>query len=111
MLSAGNASEHPRGLLVEFSLRHTTHRPRLLANYYFYYTGSLLDWTLHSALLLVPNRREQILKTDAEVASNREDPMSQHHNLYSQKGCLGCKPCEAGGANIGRSAVLWTIGI
>ena len=34
-----------------------------------------------------------------------------HLNLYSQKGCIGCKPCERGSANIGRSAVLWTIGI
>lgn len=37
--------------------------------------------------------------------------MSQHHNLYSQKGCIGCKPCEGGAANIGRATVLWVIGI
>lgn len=33
--------------------------------------------------------------------------MSQHLNMYSQKGCIGCKPCEGGGAHIGRLAVLW----
>lgn len=32
-------------------------------------------------------------------------------NHYSQRGCLGCKPCEGGAANVGRGAVLWTIGI
>lgn len=37
--------------------------------------------------------------------------MSQHLNIYSQKGCIGCKPCEGGAGNIGRSAILWTIGI
>lgn len=37
--------------------------------------------------------------------------MSQHLNMYSQKGCIGCKPCEAGAANIGRTVTLWTIGI
>lgn len=37
--------------------------------------------------------------------------MSQHLNVYSQKGCIGCKVCEGGAANIGRSTVLWTIGI
>lgn len=37
--------------------------------------------------------------------------MSQHHNLYSQKGCIGCKPCEGGAANIGRASVLWIVGI
>lgn len=37
--------------------------------------------------------------------------MSQHHNHYSQRGCVGCKPCEGGGANIGRSTTLWAIGI
>lgn len=37
--------------------------------------------------------------------------MSQHHNVYSQKGCIGCKPCEGGGANIGRTSVLWAIGL
>lgn len=37
--------------------------------------------------------------------------MSQHLNIYSQHGCIQCKPCEGGGANIGRASVLWTIGI
>jgi hypothetical protein len=37
--------------------------------------------------------------------------MSNHLNMYSQKGCVNCKVCEGGGANIGRSATLWTIGI
>lgn len=37
--------------------------------------------------------------------------MSQHHNIYSQKGCIGCKPCEGGGGNIGRSATLWSLGL
>ena len=32
-------------------------------------------------------------------------------NVYSQKGCLGCKPCEGGGASIGRMTVIWTIAI
>lgn len=34
---------------------------------------------------------------------------STHHNLYSQKGCIGCKPCEGGSANIGRNATLIAI--
>ncbi|WP_449282213.1 hypothetical protein [Leucobacter sp.] len=29
--------------------------------------------------------------------------MSQHLNVYSQKGCIDCKPCEGGAANIGRT--------
>lgn len=42
--------------------------------------------------------------------------MSQHHNIYSQRGCIDCKPCEGGGANIGRTqTLLWggifTVGI
>lgn len=37
--------------------------------------------------------------------------MSGHRNIYSQKGCIDCKPCEGGAANIGRVALLWTIGI
>lgn len=37
--------------------------------------------------------------------------MSQHLNVYSQKGCIGCKACEGGAASIGRTAALWTIGI
>jgi len=37
--------------------------------------------------------------------------MSTHHNLFSQKGCIGCKPCEGGSGNVGRATVLWTIGI
>ncbi len=37
--------------------------------------------------------------------------MSNHLNVYSQRGCVDCKPCEKGGANVGRSAILWTIGI
>lgn len=32
--------------------------------------------------------------------------MSHHHNLYSQKGCIGCKQCEGGGANIGRTFAI-----
>lgn len=32
--------------------------------------------------------------------------MSNHVNLYSQHGCIGCKPCEGGAANVGR---LWTL--
>lgn len=32
--------------------------------------------------------------------------MSSHLNIYSQRGCIGCKPCEGGGANIGR---IWTL--
>lgn len=36
--------------------------------------------------------------------------MSQHHNLYSQKGCLECKPCEGGASNIGRTWTLIAIG-
>lgn len=36
--------------------------------------------------------------------------MSQHHNLYSQKGCISCKPCEGGAANIGRTWTLIAIG-
>lgn len=36
--------------------------------------------------------------------------MSQQNlNLYSQKGCIGCKVCEGGGAAIGRTTLLWTI--
>lgn len=38
-------------------------------------------------------------------------PTSMHHNVYSQQGCIECKPCAKGGANVGRSAVLWAIGI
>lgn len=34
-----------------------------------------------------------------------------HLNLYSQKGCIGCKSCERGSAHIGRMTLLWTIGI
>ena len=37
--------------------------------------------------------------------------MSMHLNQYSQKGCIGCKPCEGGGANVGRVTVLWVIGL
>ncbi|GGO58997.1 hypothetical protein GCM10010910_00890 [Microbacterium nanhaiense] len=37
--------------------------------------------------------------------------MSQHHNVYSQKGCVSCKPCEGGGANIGRNVTLWAIAL
>jgi hypothetical protein len=35
----------------------------------------------------------------------------QRLNMYSQKGCIGCCVCEGGGKKVGRSAVLWTIGI
>jgi hypothetical protein len=31
--------------------------------------------------------------------------------VYSQKGCIGCKSCEGGGANVGRTTVIWTIAI
>ena len=37
-------------------------------------------------------------------------PNSVHMNTYSQKGCIGCKPCEGGAANIGRIAVLCALG-
>ncbi|UAJ78310.1 hypothetical protein IT072_02360 [Leifsonia sp. ZF2019] len=37
--------------------------------------------------------------------------MSQHQNIYSQRGCIDCKPCEGGGGNIGRNSTLWAIGI
>lgn len=37
--------------------------------------------------------------------------MSNHLNLYNQKGCIGCKPCERGAANVGRNITLWTIGL
>lgn len=34
--------------------------------------------------------------------------MTLHLNQYSQTGCIGCKPCEGGAANIGRSqTLLW----
>lgn len=33
--------------------------------------------------------------------------MSQQYlNVYSQRGCIGCKPCEGGAASIGRT---WTL--
>ena len=35
--------------------------------------------------------------------------MSMHLNQYSQKGCIGCKPCEGGSANVGRTAIIWCI--
>lgn len=37
--------------------------------------------------------------------------MTQHHNLYSQKGCIGCKPCEGGAANVGRWWTLFALGL
>lgn len=37
--------------------------------------------------------------------------MNQNLNIYSQKGCIGCKSCEGGGAAIGRSALLVIIGV
>lgn len=37
--------------------------------------------------------------------------MTTNLNLYSQKGCIRCLPCERGAANIGRSALLWTVGL
>lgn len=37
--------------------------------------------------------------------------MSQHLNMYNQKVCHGCKPCQGGGANIGRTWTLIGIGI
>lgn len=35
--------------------------------------------------------------------------MSQHLNIYSQRGCLGCKPCEGGAANVGRWWALFAL--
>lgn len=37
--------------------------------------------------------------------------MSNHLNIYGQKGCISCKPCEGGGANIGRVWTLVAIGV
>ncbi len=37
--------------------------------------------------------------------------MSNHLNIYAQKGCIGCKSCEGGGTHIGRMAIIWTIAI
>ncbi len=37
--------------------------------------------------------------------------MSNHQNLYSQRGCIGCKPCEGGGANIGRTWTIVALGV
>jgi len=37
--------------------------------------------------------------------------MSTHLNVYSQRGCIGCKVCERGAANIGRNWTLVTIGV
>lgn len=37
--------------------------------------------------------------------------MPNHLNTYGQKGCVGCKSCEKGGAHIGRITVIWTIAI
>lgn len=37
--------------------------------------------------------------------------MSNHLNVFSQKGCVDCKSCEKGGAHVGRIAALWTIGV
>ena len=37
--------------------------------------------------------------------------VSNHLNVFSQKGCVDCKSCEKGGGHIGRMSVLWTIGI
>lgn len=37
--------------------------------------------------------------------------MSNHLNVYSQRGCIGCKSCEGGGGKVARNALLWTIGI
>lgn len=34
-----------------------------------------------------------------------------HLNFYSQRGCFGCKPCERGAANVGRSWTLFTIAL
>lgn len=36
--------------------------------------------------------------------------MTQHLNLYSQRGCIDCKPCRGGAANIGRTWTLIAIG-
>lgn len=36
--------------------------------------------------------------------------MSQHLNMYNQKVCHGCKPCQGGGGNIGRTWTLIAIG-
>lgn len=37
--------------------------------------------------------------------------MVNNVNIYSQRGCIGCKSCEKGGAHIGRMTIIWTIGI
>ena len=49
--------------------------------------------------------------TAVTVVLPRIKTMTQHLNMYSQKSCLDCKPCQGGGGNIGRNATLWTIGI
>jgi len=37
--------------------------------------------------------------------------MGNHLNIYSQKGCIGCKSCEGGAASIGRTSLLIFIGV
>lgn len=37
--------------------------------------------------------------------------MSNHLNVFNQKGCIDCKSCERGAAHIGRMVTLWTIGL
>jgi hypothetical protein len=37
--------------------------------------------------------------------------MSNHLNFYGQKGCVGCKSCEKGGAHIGLIIVIWIIAV
>ncbi|ODA90219.1 hypothetical protein ATY41_10685 [Leifsonia xyli subsp. xyli] len=43
---------------------------------------------------------------------DRKDPdgISQHQNIYSQRGCIDRKLCEGGGGNISRTSTLWFIG-
>lgn len=36
---------------------------------------------------------------------------NQNIETYSRKGCVGCCLCEGGSKSIGRTTVLWTIGI
>lgn len=35
--------------------------------------------------------------------------MTNNVNVYSQQGCIGCKPCERGVANLTRGCLLWMI--
>jgi hypothetical protein len=35
--------------------------------------------------------------------------MTNNVNVYSQQGCVGCKPCERGARNIARTGCLWIL--